>query len=93
MASVYILYSPTINTFYTGSCNDLQERLSHHRNKTFSTAFTAKADDWELYLSIDNLEYQQARNIESHIKKMKSRKYIQNLLKFPDIIKRLTEKY
>ncbi len=62
-------------------------------DKRFSFAFTTRADDWELYLSIDNLESQQARNIESHIKRMKIRKYIQNLLKYPDIIIRLKEKY
>ena len=62
-------------------------------DKTFGTAFTKRANDWEIFLSIDYLEYKQARNIESHIKRMKSRKYIQNLLKYPDIIERLREKY
>lgn len=51
------------------------------------------AEDWELYLSIDELTYQQARLIEIHIKKMKSKTYIQNLAKYPEIIERLKVKF
>jgi putative endonuclease len=61
MATVYILYSKSINAFYTGSCIDFELRFSQHLNKTFSTSFTAKADDWSIFLKIENLEYQQAR--------------------------------
>ena len=46
-----------------------------------------------LFFSYENLEYKQARNIESHIKKMKSKVYIENLVKYPEIIERLKEKY
>jgi putative endonuclease len=31
--------------------------------------------------------------IEKHIKRMKSRVYIENLKKYPDVINRLKEKY
>jgi len=51
------------------------------------------AEDWELYQSIDELAYQQARLIEAHLKKMKSTTYIQNLTKYPEIIERLKLKY
>ena len=81
MATVYILYSNTIDKFYTGSCNDLKERLEQHQNKKFDKSFTKQADDWELYFTIDDLDYLQARRIKKHIKEMKSRKYIQNLKK------------
>jgi len=89
MASVYILYSQTLNRFYTGSCKDLSYRVDQHLNKEFTESFTAVADDWELYFSIDNLEYKQARLIEEHIKRMKSKIYIQNLKKYPEIIEKL----
>jgi putative endonuclease len=59
----------------------------------FVKSFTAKADDWELYLSITDLDYQQARLIELHIKKMKSTKYIKDLIKYPQIIEKLKERY
>ncbi len=71
----------------------MEERLSQHRDKVFGPGFTSRADDWEIFLEIDDLEYQQARKIEAHIKKMKSRVYINNLVKYPDIIKKLKQKF
>ena len=93
MASVYILFSDHLNRFYIGSCKDLSYRIDQHLNKEFIKSFTAKAEDWELYISIDNLVYEQARLIELHVKKMKSKNYIQNLRKYPEIIERLKKKY
>ena len=93
MASVYILFSKKLNRFYTGSCDDLSYRIDQNLNKEFVGSFTTIADDWELYLSIDDLGYKQARLIETHLKKMKSKVYIQNLTKYPEIIERLKGKY
>lgn len=69
MAYVYILYSKSINRFYIGSCFDLSKRMNEHRNGVFKNSFTVRANDWELYYVISDLEYRQAREIESHIKK------------------------
>ena len=69
MASVYILYSQKLNRYYTGSCKDLPYRIGQHFNKNFSRSFTSKADDWDLYFYIEELDYKQARSIEAHIKK------------------------
>jgi putative endonuclease len=93
MASVYILFSVKLNKYYIGSCNDLVARIEEHKQKKFQGAYTKISDDWELYLSINDLEYKQARAIESHIKRMKSKVYIENLLKYPTIIERLCEEY
>ena len=82
-----------MDTYYTGSCLDLEKRLIQHKDKEFSSSFTSKADDWKLFLKIDELEYNQARKIEAHIKKMKSKEYIKNLVKYPDIVKRLKQKF
>jgi putative endonuclease len=86
MASVYILFSEKLNRFYTGSCEDLSYRIEQHFNKDFNNSFTAKTDDWELFFFVDNLHYAQARLIEQHIKNMKSKVYIQNLKKYPEIL-------
>ena len=93
MACVYILYSKRLNRFYVGSRKDLSYRINQHLNKEYTGSFTALAEDWELYQSIDELAYQQARLIEAHLKKMKSTTYIQNLAKYPEIIERLKLKY
>jgi len=81
MASVYILFSKKLNRFYTGSCLDLSQRLDEHLQGVYTDSFTSKATDWELFLHINDLAYQQARLIELHIKKMKSITYIKNLKK------------
>ncbi len=93
MASVYILFSRRLDRFYTGSCKDLSYRMEQHLNKDFAKSFTAKANDWELYFSVDGLHYEQARSIERHIKGMKSKVYIQNLKKYPEILEKLITKY
>ena len=93
MASVYILFSKTGDCFYVGSCRDLTKRVEQHIAKKYKNSFTTKYSDWETYFSIDNLKYTQARKIETHIKKMKSKTYIQNLKKYPEISERLVEKY
>jgi putative endonuclease len=53
MAVFYILYSPSMGRYYTGSCKDIDMRLELHANKAFSKSFTTKADDWILYFSIE----------------------------------------
>ena len=93
MAIVYVLYSPKLDRFYTGSCLNLEIRLEEHKSKKFIDGFTSKADDWELFFSIDSLSYSQARNIELHIKKMKSKKYIYDLKKYEEIVSKLIDKY
>ncbi|HEY5408691.1 MAG TPA: GIY-YIG nuclease family protein [Ginsengibacter sp.] len=93
MADVYILYSKKLDKYYIGGCTNIIERLSEHLNKKYFDNYTAKADDWILYFSMENLEYNQARLIESHIKKMKSKKYIENLRRYEELSKKLIGLY
>jgi len=93
MASVYILFSSKINKFYIGSCLDLKQRLSDHKNGTYINSFTKISDDWEVIFEISELDMQLARKIEKHIKTMKSRKYIENLQKYPEISLKLIAKF
>jgi putative endonuclease len=93
MAVVYILYSGSLNKFYTGSCKEIDLRIEQHLSKLFPNAFTAAANDWSIYFSIENLNYLQARKIERHIKKMKSRKFIENLKKYPAVSEKLVVLY
>ena len=76
-----------------GTTDDPDRRLFEHNSGTFDDAFTRKGIPWSLFLIIDGLESNQAYKIEQHIKKMKSRKYFQNLLHFPEIIDKLKLKY
>jgi len=93
MAAVYILYSPSQEKYYIGSCTDVFERVKQHLSVHFPGAFTSKTKDWTIYFTRENLNYRQARKIELHIKKMKSKKYIENLKKYPDIFEKLIDLY
>ena len=76
-----------------GSCLDFQFRFEDHLHKVYPRSFTSNSNDWQLFLLLENLSYAQARSIEKHIKKMKSKVYIQNLVKYSDIIVKLKERY
>ncbi len=93
MAYVYILCSQKLNRYYIGSCLDLEKRIAEHQNKSIKNSFTSKSIDWKLFFLIDNLEYKQAREIEGHIKKMKSKKYIEDLKKYPEMCERLIARF
>ena len=93
MAFLYILYSETLDKFYIGSCMDLQKRLQAHHDKFYKSSFTSKANDWNLFYSLEKLEYTQARKIEKHIKSMHSSKYLRDLKKYPEMSKKLIERF
>jgi putative endonuclease len=93
MATVYILYSPKLNKYYTGSCADLAIRFQQHQKNIFPEGFTTITDDWEIYYVMEDLQYIQARKIEFHIKKMKSKKYIEDLKTYPEIGQKLKALY
>ncbi len=90
---VYIIFSAKLNRYYIGTCANFSLRLDEHNNLAYPNAFTTKGIPWIKFLLIDNLTSQQAYSIERHIKKMKSRKYIENLILHPEIIENLRLKY
>ena len=93
MSVVYILYSKILKRYYTGSCLNLEQRFDDHKNKKYQNSYTSGVNDWEVFYYIENLQYNQARKIELHIKKMKSKKYIENLKKYEDISLKLRDMY
>ncbi|WP_370691899.1 GIY-YIG nuclease family protein [Rhodonellum sp.] len=84
---LYILFSTQLDRFYTGVTTlAVQERIENHINKKYGKLnFTQKANDWVLHHYIQCEDFSQARKIEIHIKKMKSKIYIINLKKYPEI--------
>ncbi len=93
MHKVYILYSPSIDRYYVGQSENFDQRLEWHKDKLFEKSFTKKADDWLVFLTIVCLSRKHADNIENHIKRMKSRRYLETLKKYPEIAQRLKTKY
>ena len=92
MNQVYILHSEKLNRFYIGFTTNLEERLIFHKNAE-NRKFTHNASDWNLFFTIDCTSKQQGLQIEKHIKSMKSKIYIENLLKYPEMSEKLKSKY
>ena len=90
---VYIIYSNKLDKFYIGESFDLNKRLEKHKEGFYKSSFTTKAQDWILFFKIDCESKEQSIKIEKHLKKMKSRKYLHDLKKYPEIIQKLKNKY
>ena len=94
MPCVYILYSPSCNQFYIGVTTiAVETRLERHLIKHYENNFTTKTQDWALFFEIECDTISQALKIEKHIKSMKSKIYIINLKKCPDMSEKLKLKY
>ena len=93
MNCVYILFSEKLNRYYVGCTSDLTKRLQFHGDKTQDRKYTYKADDWVVFLTLECGSQLQALAVEKHIKRMKSKVYIENLARYPDLRERLLSKY
>ena len=91
--TVYILYSQKLNRYYIGYTSNFDVRLDFHFNDIQTRKFTHRADDCVVFLTITCTSKTQGLQIEKHIKKMKSKIYIENLKKYPEIIQKLRLKY
>ena len=88
--SCYIIYSESINRYYIGYTTDIYERLKLHNTSYFGCkSYTFKATDWVIFLLIPCESIEQAVFVEAKIKRMKSRKYIEDLTKYPEMIEKI----
>jgi putative endonuclease len=79
MAWVYFLYSEKINKYYVGACTDLDRRLYEHN--LGHSKFTSTGKPWELVYKEEWEDLVLAKQRELKIKKMKSRTYIEDLIR------------
>ena len=78
-AYTYILYSEKLNKYYIGSTTNIERRLlEHNRGKE---KFTKTGCPWILVYMEIFTDLLDARRRELHIKKQKSRKYIETLIR------------
>ena len=91
MAICYILYSKSLDRFYTGITQDsLSNRIQKHNNHSYGKhRYTAKASDWTVYLIFEAESMAHARRIELKIKKMKSAQFIRNLYAYDELKERI----
>lgn len=78
MSFVYILKTSS-GKYYVGSTVDLEKRLKHHQGGY--TPSTKKLGTIELIFSQKYDSLEEARNIESRIKRLKRRDYIEKIVK------------
>ena len=80
MAHTYILYSPSLDAYYVGHTElDPTERLNAHLKD--HSGFTAKAKDWKIVFQLVFESKSETYKFELQIKRWKSRRAIQNLIK------------
>ena len=82
---VYILFSESLDRYYIGHTNNVFERTAQHNSEYYSNAFTSKANDWSIYWSGRCVDRHQARAIEKHIKNMKNRSFLHNIVRYAEI--------
>lgn len=94
MPSVYILYSVSTDNYYTGfTTESVDVRIERHNSEYYDNKYTSIGRPWTLFLQIECATQDEARKIEAHIKKMKSRIYIENLKRYPEMMDKLKHKY
>ena len=76
--SVYILYSNSLDQYYTGHTGDMEDRLFRHNNS--GSKSTKKAKDWALVYQEFFDTRGAAAQRENEIKAKRSRKYIEELI-------------
>ena len=89
MPFCYIIYSPKLDKYYTGSCANFDLRLKAHNSKKYTASYTAKSNDWKRFLVIQTDTNKQAIRLERKIKQMKSRVFIENLKKYPELVDKI----
>jgi len=78
-AYTYVTFSEKLNKYYIGSTTDIERRLlEHNRGKE---KFTRTGCPWILVYTEVFIELLDARRRELYIKKQKSRKYIETLVR------------
>ena len=81
---IYILKSLKNNSYYIGSTIDIERRLfEHNTGKTKSIKYLIP---WTIVFTKKYSTIKKARQIEYRLKKAKSRKIIDNIVKDQDII-------
>ncbi|MDP4263311.1 MAG: GIY-YIG nuclease family protein [Bacteroidota bacterium] len=78
MAFLYILYSGKLNKYYVGSYINMERRLYEHN--IGHSKFTSLGIPWQLVYKEEYATAAEARMRELKVKRMKSRKYIEDLI-------------
>lgn len=77
---VYIIYSSSLDRYYVGETEDFALRFHQHNTGFYHNAYTVKAADWKECVLISCPSKNIAIRLEQFIKRMKSRKFVEQLI-------------
>jgi len=92
MHYLYIIHSKSIDRYYVGESPDVINRLDQHNSHYFKKGYTKAANDWEIALSRECNSKEEAIFLEKFIKRMKSRKIIEKIIRKPEILDEILSK-
>ena len=93
MHYVYVIQSVKDLSFYVGRTADLKKWIIWHNDESINQGVTKRKIPWKYFYTLALKDVFLADKIERHIKRMKSRTYVINLAKYPEIGQKLIEKY
>ncbi|WP_299435284.1 GIY-YIG nuclease family protein [uncultured Maribacter sp.] len=92
MHYLYIIYSATLDKYYTGESTKPLVRLEQHNSHYFKKGFTNAANDWKIVLTKKCNSKTDAIYLEKFIKRMKSSKFIKKIILNPKILEDILNK-
>ena len=92
MYYVYVIYSEKLNRFYTGTTDDLDKRIEQHNSAFYPNSFTSKGIPWQLKTSFSFENNLHAYFAESFIKRMKSKIFIEKIIKDSELFYGIIDK-
>ncbi|WP_420917741.1 GIY-YIG nuclease family protein [Robiginitalea aestuariiviva] len=93
MYYVYIIKSAKDGSFYIGSTYHPEDRILWHNDPERNTGKSRSKMPWEYFLIMEVPNNRVGLRLEKHIKRMKSRKYIQNLKDYQDLRTKLINRF
>lgn len=90
---VYVIRSIKDASYYIGSTYDTLKRLKWHNDKDRNQGKSRNKIPWEYHLILEVRNKTIGLKIEQHIKRMKSRQYVDNLKKYPEMQKKLIDRF
>jgi putative endonuclease len=88
-----ILYSPSLDKYYIGETENIEERLNYHNSGFFKSSYTHKVNDWIIFINIPSRNRIHTRKIEKFLKHMKNRSFIMKLKENPKIIEDIVKRF
>ena len=77
----YILFSESLQKFYTGSTQDVNERVEYHNQGL--VGFTSKGTPWKLVWSMSFESRLKAVQMENKIKKRGAKRFLIDISEYP----------